>query len=87
MKQFIKVNFWQILATVLAVGAILAGYHTFILGRPQKELQIIVKPLVSLVDIRPEVVPDIKISYSRTITEVVRGSNRNRTFSTHNGHT
>jgi hypothetical protein len=62
MKSFRK-YFWQLVTTILALLAIFAAYNIFFLGQPRKELQIIIDTPISLVDVKPEAVPDIQVSY------------------------
>jgi hypothetical protein len=54
---------WQLISTILALIAIFATYNVFFLGKPTKELQVIVDPLVSLVDVKPEAIQDIQVLY------------------------
>src|SRR4051812_31834116 len=62
MKSLHK-YFWQLLTTILTLLAIFAAYNIFFLGQPRKELQVIIDPPISLVDIQPEASQDIQISY------------------------
>jgi len=55
--------FWQLLGTILAIGAIFATYDVFYRTRPSKALNVVLQPPVSLVEIRPEVAADIEIRY------------------------
>ena len=56
-------NFWQIFGIVVAITAIIAAYNIYNLQKPRKELQVIIDPAISLVDVKQEVVQDIQINY------------------------
>jgi hypothetical protein len=62
MKNLPK-YFWQIASAILALVAIFSTYNVFFLGRPNKELQIIIEQPVSLVDVKPEAIQDIQVLY------------------------
>lgn len=55
--------FWQLLGTVLAIGAIFATYDVFFRSHPSKALSVVLQPPVSLVEVRPEIAADIEIRY------------------------
>ena len=54
---------WQLVSTLLALITIFATYNVFFLSKPNKEIQVIVERPVSLVDVKPEAIQDIQVSY------------------------
>jgi hypothetical protein len=59
----IRENFWQIISIVLALVAIFATYNVYFLTKTTKEIQVVVSPPVSLVDIKPDAPQDLEVLY------------------------
>ena len=60
---FFRKYFWQFAGTLLAIIAIFATYNVFFLGKLNKDLQIVVNTPISLVEVKPEAIQDIQVSY------------------------
>jgi len=54
---------WQFVAAMLALAAIVLTVYLFHLGRPKKELQVLIDTSTPLVDVHSEAMGDIEILY------------------------
>jgi hypothetical protein len=61
MVNYIKNNFLQVFGLVASLGAILAAYNIFFIGKPVKSLEVVLGEPVPIVSISPDSAKDVEV--------------------------